>query len=63
MLQKSLQTDYDVAKSAMPGIIMEAYAADLIFYMGDGPAAEGLPEHPVIKRSPKNGSIGDQGLG
>jgi DNA polymerase III subunit gamma/tau len=50
MLQKSLETDYNVAKSAMPGIVMEAYAADLIFYMGDGPVPEGLPEQPVIKK-------------
>ncbi len=53
MLQKSLDTEYNVTKSSLPGIVLESFAADLIFYLGDTPAGESLIEQPTIKKQEK----------
>lgn len=53
MLQKSLEAEYNVTKSSLPGIVLEAYAADLIFYLGDSAAAPADLEQPAIKKQEK----------
>jgi hypothetical protein len=51
MLQKSLDTEFAVTKSSLPGIVLESFAADLIFYQGDGPVIDTGIEQPVIKKT------------
>lgn len=53
MLQKSLETEYNVTKSSLPGIVLESFAADLIFYLGDKPAEAVEIEQPIIKKQEK----------
>jgi DNA polymerase-3 subunit gamma/tau len=53
MLQKSLETEYNVTKSSLPGIVLESFAADLIFYLGEGPGNDPGLEQPVIKKQEK----------
>ena len=53
MLQKSLETEYNVTKSSLPGIVLESFAADLIFYLGDKTDGDANIEQPVIKKYEK----------
>ncbi|MCE5301331.1 MAG: DNA polymerase III subunit gamma/tau, partial [Spirochaetia bacterium] len=52
MLQRCLDNELKVSKSAMPAIILEALAADLIFSTGEGTAAMPGIKVPVIKKQP-----------
>lgn len=51
MLQKALDTEFAVTKSSLPGIVLESFAADLIFYQGNGQAIDTDIEQPVIKKT------------
>jgi DNA polymerase-3 subunit gamma/tau len=52
MLQKSLGSEQLLLKTSMPGIVMEALVADLIFSLGDGKAELDI-QLPVKKEAPR----------